>query len=106
MPRSLRYAVSQLVAGLIYWPLARVAKLGETLGLNVANYPLSLYRDSGFYVMRTEALDRFGTRLEQRFTKMEIKTMMESAGLENIRFSEETPFWCAVGYAKGTACAA
>lgn len=106
MPHSLRYAVSQVIAGLIYWPLARVAKLGETLGLNVANYPLSSYRDCGFYVMRTDALDRFGTRLEQRFTKTEIKTMMESAGLENIRFSEEMPFWCAVGYAKGMACAA
>jgi hypothetical protein len=106
MPHSLRYAVSQVVAGLVYWPLARVAKLGETLGLNVANYPLSLYRDSGFYVMRTDALDRFGTRLEQRFTKLEIKTMMEASGLENISFSKEIPFWCAVGYAKDAVCAA
>jgi glycosyltransferase involved in cell wall biosynthesis/SAM-dependent methyltransferase len=106
MPRAFRYAVSQIIAGLVYWPLARVAKLGASLGLNVENFPLSLYRDSGFYVMRTDALDRFGTRLEQRFTKVEIKTMMESAGLESIRFSEETPFWCAVGYAKEAVCAA
>lgn len=28
--------------------------------------------------------------------------MMESAGLENIKFSEENPFWCAVGYAKAS----
>ena len=26
--------------------------------------------------------------------------MMESAGLENIAFSDAMPFWCAVGYAK------
>jgi len=38
-------------------------------------------------------------RLEQRFTKNEIKQMMESSGLKNITFSEESPFWCAVGYA-------
>lgn len=100
LPYGLRYAMSQLIAGAIYWPLARAAKLSETLGINVINFPLTAYRNCGFYVMRTDALDRFGTRLEQRFTKLEIKKMMESAGLEKIRFSEESPFWCAVGYAK------
>lgn len=100
MPHGLRYAISQVIAGLVYWPLARAAKLSRMLGVNVTNFPLTAYRDCGFYVMRTDALDRFGTRLEQRFTKLEIKRMMESAGLENIRFREETPFWCAVGYAK------
>ena len=100
MPHGLRYAISQVIAGLVYWPLARAAKLSKMFGVNVTNFPLTAYRDCGFYVMRTDALDRFGTRLEQRFTKLEIKKMMESAGLENIRFREETPFWCAVGYAK------
>jgi ubiquinone/menaquinone biosynthesis C-methylase UbiE len=105
MPYGFRYKVSQLVAGLVYWPLARVAKLAETLGIKVANFPLSAYRDCSFYVMRTDSLDRFGTRLEQRFTKMQIMNMMEFAGLENITFSEVMPFWCAVGYAKGVSCA-
>lgn len=105
MPHGLRYAMSQVIAGLVYWPLARAAKLAENFGIDVENFPLSTYRDSGFYVMRTDALDRFGTRLEQRFTKIEIGNMMESAGLVNIRFSEEPPFWCAVGYAKVAECA-
>jgi hypothetical protein len=48
--------------------------------------------------MRTDALDRFGTRLEQRFTRDEIKQMMRNAGLENIRFSDSKPFWVAVGF--------
>ena len=100
MPHGLRYAMSQVIAALVYWPLARFAKLAENMGVNVNNFPLASYRDWGFYVMRTDALDRFGTRLEQRFTKLEIQKMMESAGLENIKFSEETPFWTAVGYAK------
>lgn len=106
MPHSLRYFTSQGIAGVVYWPLARAAKLVEMLGANVANLPLSAYRDRSFYVMRTDALDRFGTRLEQRFTRAEIKNMMEFAGLENITFSEKMPFWCAVGHAKGMACAA
>ena len=100
MPHVLRYVMSQLIAALVYWPLAQSAKLAENMGLNVNNFPLAPYRQWGFYVMRTDALDRFGTRLEQRFTKLEIKKMMEYAGLENIKLSEETPFWTVVGYAK------
>ena len=92
MPHGLRYAMSQMIAALVYWPLARSAKLAESIGVNVDNFPLTSYRNCGFYVMRTDALDRFGTRLEQRFTRLEIKQMMEFAGLENIKFSEQKPF--------------
>jgi hypothetical protein len=47
--------------------------------------------------MRTDALDRFGTRLEQRFSRAEIERMMTNAGLSGINFSEREPFWVAVG---------
>ncbi len=50
--------------------------------------------------MRTDALDRFGTRLEQRFSREQIKVMMEKVGLERIEFSANMPFWCAVGYCR------
>ena len=50
--------------------------------------------------MRTDALDRFGTRLEQRFTKNQIQKMMEVAGLRDIVFSNKVPYWCAVGTRK------
>jgi len=59
--------------------------------------PLSFYRDRTFYVMRNDALDRFGTKLEQRFSRREIAGMMRAAGLDEVRFSEKPPFWCAVG---------
>jgi ubiquinone/menaquinone biosynthesis C-methylase UbiE len=100
MPHGLRYVISQIIAALIYWPLARFAGLAESFGLDVKNFPLSAYRNLGFYVMRTDALDRFGTRLEQRFSRAEIQRMMELAGLDGIVFSEKIPFWCAVGFAK------
>lgn len=100
LPFGLRYVVSQIIAVLIYWPLAKFAGLAESAGLDVKNFPLAPYRHRGFYVMRTDALDRFGTRLEQRFSKCEIQEMMESAGLEDVVFSEKTPFWCAVGFAR------
>lgn len=99
MPHGARFALSQVLAATVYLPLARIAKLAERAGFNVGNFPLSQYRNNSFYTMRTDALDRFGTRLEQRFTKKEIAEMMERSGLENICFSE-TSFWTAVGHKK------
>lgn len=99
LPASLRYGTSQVVAALIYFPLARTALLVEKLGFDADVFPLSQYRTNSFYVMRNDALDRLGTRLEKRFTKTEMQEMMERTGLRNIRFSE-TAFWTAVGYKK------
>jgi hypothetical protein len=47
--------------------------------------------------MRTDARARFGTPLEQRFTRAQIENMMLDAGLIDIQFSESAPYWCAVG---------
>ena len=98
MPYKLRYFSSQIISIIIYLPLARFALFLEKLNFNVSNFPLSSYKNLSFYTMRTDALDRFGTRLEQRFTRKEIKNMMQNAGLENIEFSNSKPFWVAVGY--------
>ncbi len=96
-PHQIRFAISQAIAVLVYFPLARIAKIGETAGVNIRNFPLAQYRDNSLYTMRTDALDRFGTRLEKRFTKQEIEEMMIAAGLERIKFSN-TSFWTALGY--------
>ena len=98
MPYRLRYSFSQIISAIIYFPLARVAFIFDKIGINVDNFPLNAYKNLSFYTMRTDALDRFGTSLEQRFTKEEIEIMMKSAGLENIEFSSSKPYWCAVGY--------
>jgi ubiquinone/menaquinone biosynthesis C-methylase UbiE len=98
MPHGMRYSASQMMAHFVYWPLARGARLFEKLGVNVANFPLSMYRSCSFYTMKTDALDRFGTRLEQRFTRTQIQSMMERAGLNQIRFSECEPYWGAIGF--------
>ena len=70
------------------------------MGLNPASIPLSYYRNHTFYTMRTDSRDRFGTPLEQRFSRKEIEIMMEDAGLSEIRFSDRAPYWCAVGIKK------
>lgn len=97
LPFGAKKALSELIATMIYWPLARAAGLAERLGASVFNWPLSSYRTGTFYRMRTDALDRVGTRLEHRFTRNEIEAMMGKAGLSDIRFSEREPFWVAVG---------
>lgn len=97
LPFALKRLVSEVAAALVYWPLARLARLLEKFGLNVERLPLSAYRARSFYQMRTDSLDRFGTRLEQRFTRAQITAMCEAAGLGDIRFSEQPPYWCAVG---------
>jgi SAM-dependent methyltransferase len=89
--------ITNLIATLVYLPLARLAYLGEKFGFNVSSWLLNGYRNTSFYTMRTDARDRFGTPLEQRFTKREIEKMMHQAGLVDICFSDGFPFWCAVG---------
>jgi hypothetical protein len=96
LPPSLRFIISQFLAATIYWPLARTARLLEILGLSTPLLPLHWYRTKSFYVMRTDAYDRFCTSLERRFTRAEIEKMLQSAGFKDIRFSAEEPYWCAV----------
>ena len=62
--------------------------------------PLSYYSDKSLNVIRNDSLDRFGTPLEQRFSKLKIKEMMEKSGLYNITFSENQPYWHAIGQKK------
>lgn len=100
LPFALRRNVTALIAGGIYWPLARIASLAEKGGVKVDQFPLAAYRSCSFYTMRTDALDRFGTRLEHRFSREEVRRMMEQAGLERIEFSEAVPFWTACGRRK------
>jgi SAM-dependent methyltransferase len=96
-PPKLRLIISQIIAILVYWPLARLAAIVERAGLSPAGIPLESYRNREIYVMRTDAYDRFCTRLEQRFTRQQITQMLEVAGFGNIHFSERVPYWCAVG---------
>ena len=99
-PFKLKLLVTNVLALLIYLPLAKLALLLEKAGMNVDNIPLSTYRKMPLYMMRTDSLDRFGTRLESRFTKKEIRQMLEQAGLENIKFRDGVPYWCAIGVKK------
>jgi len=98
MSPALKNFVTDIIAVCIYFPLARTSLLLSKLAIPTKNFPLSFYKDHSFYTMRTDSRDRFGTPLEQRYTKDQILKMMEGANLKNITFSENAPFWCVVGF--------
>ena len=100
LPFPLKKFVALLIAIFVYMPLARFALLMEKIGRDVENIPLTDYRNKSFYFIRTDALDRFGTRLEHRYTRDEIVQMLESSGFENITFSDQMPYWTALAWKK------
>jgi hypothetical protein len=61
----------------------------EKIGFDVSGLPLSAYCRLSLYSTRTNALDRF--------RHGEIRSMMERAGLSDIRFSEREPYSVACG---------
>lgn len=93
LPYKLKLIVAELIAFIIYVPLAQLSKWSEKFGLNVENFPLSDYRNKSLHFIRTDSLDRFGTRLEQRFSKIQIKKMLMDAGFSEPEFSNRTPYW-------------
>jgi ubiquinone/menaquinone biosynthesis C-methylase UbiE len=97
LPPRIRLGVSQIIVLAVYLPLARLAAALEHFGISPALVPLAAYRDRSLYVMRTDAYDRFCTKLEQRFTRGQIEQMLIEAGFDKIRFSDQVPYWCAVG---------
>ena len=93
LPSKAKVVLAAIIALIIYLPLARFSLVVEKLGFNVRGIPLSYYRHRHYYFMRTDALDRFGTRLEKRFSRQDITSMMTEAGFKEIQFSNNRPFW-------------
>jgi SAM-dependent methyltransferase len=99
LPRPAALLFSNLAAALIYWPLTRIANVSESVGLGrlASLMPLAAYRHSTFESMRNDSLDRFGTRLERRFTREQLVRLMTDAGLAEVRVADTLPFWHATG---------
>ncbi|MEQ9557095.1 MAG: methyltransferase domain-containing protein [Rhodospirillales bacterium] len=98
LPHRAKVIVTTVIAGLVYYPLARLALMLEKAGIGGRNIPLGQYRHNSFSVMRACALDRFGTAIEHRFTRDEIRALAEASGLCDLSFTDRKYFWCFVGY--------
>jgi len=100
LPASLKRFACDVLAFSIYLPFVFVSLLLKKLLPKSSFYkkiPLSYYHDKGIQIIRNDSLDRFGTPLEQRFSRKEIEQMLKKAGLTDIVFSEGEPYWHAVG---------
>jgi len=97
LPSTLKHLITDLIALIIYFPLAKISLILDKCKIDVSGVPLSFYRNCSFYTMRTDSRDRFGTPLEQRFTQNEIKKLMDDAGFKDIIFNNSEPRWCVVG---------
>ena len=100
LPQKIKAIVCDIIAFIVYLPFAGLTKLAKFVFKNSdfwRKIPLSSYHNKSLSVIRNDALDRFGTPLEQRFSRKEIQSMMFSCGLKQIKFSEKAPYWVATG---------
>lgn len=100
MPHALKKMFCDLIAVFVYFPMVLLTKgLSLLFGKKkwIKKIPLSYYSDKSFNIIRNDALDRFGTPLEQRFSREQITTMMQQAGLTGLTFSENEPYWHMLG---------
>jgi len=102
LPTTLKRMVCDVLAIVIYMPLILWVRFLVLIGLRkiAMKMPLSAYNNKSFFVIRNDALDKFGTQLEQRFSKEQVMNMMKDAGLEDITLSPLTPFYHAIGRKK------
>ncbi|MEO6638584.1 MAG: class I SAM-dependent methyltransferase [Ginsengibacter sp.] len=99
LPNNSKKIVCDILAIVIYLPLVLLGQFFSAIGLKkiAKATPLSYYQNKTFFIIRNDALDRFGTRLEQRFSKEQIIEMMRQSGLTNIKVSPGVPYYHAVG---------
>ena len=100
LPFRIKLFISVLIAFFVYLPLVFSGRILTKIGINTSNWPLIYYKDKSIRFMMTDALDKFGTRLEKRYTKKEIIKLMENSGLTDINFSNRMPYWVAIGFKK------
>ncbi|MBL0145297.1 MAG: class I SAM-dependent methyltransferase [Chitinophagaceae bacterium] len=102
LPAGLKRFVCDILAATIYLPIVSLVRFLYFIGAKKLGdkLPLTSYKNKNFFVLRNDALDRFGTALEQRFSKKQVIEMMEFCGLENIIVSPNSPYYHAVGKKK------
>jgi hypothetical protein len=90
----LKFLVCDGIAIFVYLPFILLAKIVKIFKGNAwRKIPLAYYVGKPWKMIRNDSLDRFGAPLEKRFSRKEIEQMLLDAGLSNITFSENEPYW-------------
>lgn len=99
LPEKIKHFVCDVLAILFYMPFILAGRFIKVLGFKdlAKRMPLHGYQNRSLFMIRNDTLDRFGTRLEQRFSEKEVIEMMENAGLRDIVISPGIPYYHAVG---------
>lgn len=103
LPSGLKKVICNVLAVTLYMPFVGLCRLLKFFGVGEKYrkmIPLQAYEDQSFYIIRNDSLDRFGTPLEQRFSRKQITEMMQQSGLTEVVFSEKIPYWHAIGKKK------
>lgn len=100
LPFFIKKKICLLITIFIYIPLVYFCRFLKKLKINISYIPLNQYHDKSYYVMKTDTLDRFGTKYEKRFSKKEIKEKLLKNGFSNIVFSKKEPYWHAIAVKK------
>jgi SAM-dependent methyltransferase len=95
LPQKIKKLVCSIIAAVVYWPMARFSKFLAKIGFSTSNIPLHHYANMPFVMLANDSLDRFGTSLEQRFTKSQITDMLDIANFDisSLVFSDKEPYW-------------
>lgn len=102
LPPKAKKTTCDVLAVVLYMPFIFISRLLSSLGLKKLSkkIPLSDYADKTFFIIRNDSLDRFGTTLEQRFSKQEVIELMKKSGLDDIVISPSSPYYHATGRKK------
>ncbi len=103
LPMRTKASVCDVIAVIVYLPLIVWVRFLILLGFKktALKMPLGAYHNKSFFIIRNDSLDKFGTRLEHRYSKEDILTMMQQAGLTDVRISDGIPYYHAIGRKAG-----
>ncbi|RYF90388.1 MAG: class I SAM-dependent methyltransferase [Chitinophagaceae bacterium] len=102
LPAGLKRVTCDVLAVIFYMPFVFLGRMLSAIGFKklASRLPLADYQNMNFFTIRNDSLDRFGTKLEHRFSKKEVIELMENSGLEQIVVSPNSPYYHAVGKKK------
>jgi ubiquinone/menaquinone biosynthesis C-methylase UbiE len=98
-PMQLKSFTCDVLAIIVYMPFILWVKLLIATGFKklAMKMPLAAYHNKSFFIIRNDSLDKFGTKLESRYSKEQVQEMMTRAGLSEIKVSEGIPYYHAIG---------
>ena len=95
---SIKPFISKIIAIFIYLLFFRIYYVSDLGDIDVCKINLSDYRKNSFYFIFKDSFDKFITKIESLFSKLEVKKFNIANGLKKINFSKNTSFYFSLGF--------